>query len=412
VTLADLIPSLRSSLPHPLEPWLWPASTQHLPGGELSVGAVRLTEVASRQGTPAQVFDTGEFRGRCTDYQAAFYDSEVAYTAKARLTVELVRIVDGTGLSLTVCSADELEIAERGRFPMQRIILHAHNQPVSLLKRATALGVGRLVLDSLAQIDVVARLCVDEARQKVLLRVHPHGDQRRGLCVASDAVARAVGRILSEPSLELVGLHCHIAAPGSQLSSVTPYEEAARQLLGLRARVAAEYSVTLAELNMGGGHAIAYHPADVPLWPWKIAAALHRVVRELCAERRVTEPRITVEPGRAIAGPCGVTVYRVTDVKRVGDRVWVTVDGSLSDYLSGSQRGRRYTARLLGRLSAAKDEHLTVIGQTGDISEVLIEDALLPADIRPGDLLAVPATGAQRSSLAATTLLSPLANRL
>jgi diaminopimelate decarboxylase len=406
VTLADLIPSLRSSLPHPLEPWLWPASTQHLPGGDLSVGGSSLSGVADRCGTPTQVLDLDEVRGRCTDYRHAFYDAEVAYAGRALLTVEIVRIVAEAGLSLTVSSSDELEIAERGQFPMERVILHGSDRPLTLLNRARALGVGRIVVDSIEQIEASARICSAAGPQRVLLRVAPHtsvhscmatGQEYRqhGLSIASGAAAHAVRRIVAETSLTLVGFHCQL---GSQITSVTPYEEAGRQMLALRAAVAAEHALALPELNLGGGHAIAYHPGDVPLWPWKIAAALRQMVREGSSGLTPSEPRITVEPGRAIAGPCGVTVYRVTQVNRIGDRVWLTVDGGLRDYLSPHQRGRSYTARLLGRLSSARDEHLTVVGRNGDAREVLIEDALLAADTGPGDLLAVPATGAHRRS--------------
>jgi diaminopimelate decarboxylase len=357
------------------------------------------------------VLDLDEFSGRCTDYGHAFYDAEVAYAGRALLTVEVVRIVADAGLSLTVSSADELEVAERGQFPMERVILHGSDRPLALLNRAKALGVGRIVVDSIEHIEALARSCSGAAPQRVLLHVAPHTSvhacsatgqehRRHGLSIASGAAAHAVRRIVAEPSLALVGLHCHLASQGSQITSVTPYEEAGRELLTLRAAVTAEHALALPELNLGGGHAIAYHPGDVPLWPWKLAAALRQMVRESTTELKLSAPRITVEPGRAIAGPCGVTVYRVTHVNRIGDRVWLTVDGGLRDYLSPAQRGRRYTARLLGRLSSARDEHLTVVGRNGDAREVLIENALLAADTGPGDLLAVPATGGHRGSAA------------
>jgi diaminopimelate decarboxylase len=400
VTLTDLNPCLQRSLPDPLEPWLWPASTQHLPGGGLAVGGVDVGGMTARNGAPTKFLDLNEFRGRCLDYRKAFYDGEVAYAGKALLTADVLRLVDETGLSLTVSSAAELEFAAQHRFPMERVLLHAHEAAPALLLQAVMVGVGRIVLDAIDQIDSLARFCSVDSPQQVLLRVAPRlaapprtatpSGQPHGLCIGSGVAAHAVRHVVAEPSLELIGFHCHL---GSQITSVTAYEEAARQLLLLRAGTVAEHHLTLPELNLGGGHAIAYHPENVPLWPWALAAALRRVVQETCEATTLPAPRVTVEPGRSIARPCGVTVFAVTDVKRVADRVWVTVNGGLRDYLSPVPRGQRHTARLLGRMSSAKAETVSVIGHTAGVSEVLIDEVLLAADIRPGDLLAIPATG-------------------
>jgi len=173
------------------------------------------------------------------------------------------------------------------------------------------------------------------------------------------------------------------------------------------AAVRDEHGLALSELNVGGGHAIAYHPGDVPLAPGDVHAALRRSLRAASAPHRLPIPRLTVEPGRAIAGPAGITVYRVLTVKHRASRTWVAVDGGLSDNPRPALYGARYTARLLGRLSPVVDEHVTVVGQHCEAGDVLIEDALLPSDIHAGDLLAVPSTGAYHHSMASTYNLTP-----
>jgi diaminopimelate decarboxylase len=417
VTLAELIPSLRSSLPHELEPWLWPSSTRHVPGGDLSVGGTSLVGVAAQHGTPAYVLDTAEFRARCAAYRSAFHDAEVAYAGKALLTRAIARMVDEEGLSLDVCSEGELAVAVAERFPADRIILHGNAKPSSLLRRAMPMGVGRIVIDSLDEIETLAAVGFGMGRQRVLLRVtpgvdaHTHDaittgteDQKFGLSISSGAATEAVRRILAVPGLELVGLHCHI---GSQITHAAPYEQAARRVLVFRAAIRDEHGLVLPELNLGGGHAIAYHPGDVPLPPGDVAAALRRTVTATCATLRLQAPRLTVEPGRAIAGPSGITLYRVLGVKHTPTRTWVAVDGGISENPRPALYGARYTARLLGRLSPAADGHVTVVGRHCEAGDVLIEDAFLPADVRYGDLLAVPSTGAYHYSMASNYNLVP-----
>jgi diaminopimelate decarboxylase len=410
VTLAELIPTLRSSLPHPLEPWLWPASTKHLPGGDLSVGGVSLLGLATTYGTPAYVLDTGEFGDRCDTYRAAFHDGEVAYAGKALLTRAVVAMVDAHGLSLDVCSEGELELALAQRFPAERIILHGNAKPATLLNRAIGAGVGRIVIDSLDELQLLSQLVPRSTRQRVMIRITPgvdagtHAaittgteDQKFGLSITSGAAIEAVRRVLAAPGLELVGLHCHI---GSQITTVTPYQRAATRVVDFLASLRDELGVVLPELDLGGGHAVAYHPGDVPLSVGEVAAALRRTLSYDCDRVRIPRPRLTVEPGRAIAGPAGITLYRVLAVKHAGRRTWVAVDGGMSDNPRPALYGARCTARLLGRLAPARDEHVTVVGRHCEAGDILIEDALLPADIGIGDLLAVPGTGAYNHSMA------------
>lgn len=422
MTLAEMIPTLRRSLPHPLEPWLWPASTHHLPGGDLSVGGASLLGVAAEYGTPSYVLDAGEFRERCAAYRAAFPDADVAYAGKALLTRAVARLVAEQGLLLDVCSRGELAVAASAGFPADRMILHGNAKSGELLRRAVRLGVGRVVIDSLDDIAALARatrLCLGRQRvpQRVLVRVtpgvdpHTHQaittgteDQKFGLSIKTGDAAEAVRRVLATPGLDLAGVHCHL---GSQIRTTAPYEQAIDRLVGFLAAVRDEHRLALPELNLGGGHAIAYHPGDVPLAARDVAAAVRRALAAACAVHRLPRPRLTVEPGRAIAGPAGVTLYRVRTVKHSGRRTWVAVDGGMGDNPRPALYGARYTARLLGRLSGAADEHLTVVGQHCESGDVLIDEALLPADVRPGDLLVVPGTGAYHYSMASNYNLMP-----
>jgi diaminopimelate decarboxylase len=411
---SDVRPGVQT---HRLEAGPWPTSTHFLRSGDLSVAGVSLVAIAAEHGTPANVLDLAEFRARCANYRRVFPDAEVAYAGKALLTGGVVRMVDDEGLTLDVCSEGELALAVSAGFPTERLILHGNGKSPALLSRAVSVGVGRIVVDSTDEIESLARVTHGGQRQRVLVRVTPgvdagtHAaittgteDQKFGLSISSGVAAGAVRRILDIGSLELVGVHCHI---GSQISATEPYAEAARRTLTFLAALRDELGVVVTQLNVGGGHSIAYDSGDVPLDPESLSAVLTSVLESACRRHSLARPRLTIEPGRAIAGPSGVTIYEVLSVKHTASRVWVSVDGGMSDNPRPTLYGARYTARLFGRVSPAAAVPVTVAGRHCEAGDVLIENAMLPADIRAGDLLAVPATGAYHHSMASNYNLTP-----
>lgn len=389
---------------------VWPASTAPLPRGGLAVGGVALADVAERFDTPAYVLDEGEVRARCRAYQDAFPDADVVYAAKAFLSRTMVRWVAEEGLGLDVCSAGELELAVTSGFPPDRIVLHGNAKSSRDIETALRLGVGRIVIDSPSEIARLAAAVGPRGRQKVLVRVVPGvsagghekirtgtDGQKFGLSLTDGTAQHAVARLLTQPQLQLVGLHCHI---GSQITSVKPYVVALRRMVGLMARIHDTHGLVLPELDMGGGHGIAYRPGEPALDLTALARGLRTELAASCAAGSLPVPRLTVEPGRAVAGPAGVALYRVLAVKTTGDQVFVAVDGGMSDNPRPALYGVRYAPRLVGRHSAAGARTATVVGRHCEAGDILAADVELPGDIRPGDLLAVPVAGAYQLSMA------------
>ncbi|WP_377266821.1 diaminopimelate decarboxylase [Peterkaempfera sp. SMS 1(5)a] len=389
---------------------IWPASTLPDGHGDIAVGGVSLTEVAERFGTPVYVLDEDEVRNRCRAYHRAFPDADVVYAAKAFLCRAMAHWVEEEGLGLDVCSAGELELAVTTGFPPERIVLHGNAKSPQDLQTALRLGVGRIVIDSAPEVVRLAALIPAGSRQQVMVRVVPgvaaggHAavrtgtdDQKFGLSITDGSAQHVISRILRQPSLELVGLHCHL---GSQIAAAKPYVLAVRRLVGLLARIRDVHGVTLPQLDLGGGHAVAYRPGEEVL---DVAAVAGRVRDELassCAAADLPVPRLTIEPGRAIVGPAGVALYRVLTVKRTGEHTFVAVDGGMSDNPRPALYGVRYAPRLVGRRSAAEPSRVTVVGRHCEAGDVLAADVPLPGDIRPGDLVAVPVAGAYHLSMA------------
>jgi diaminopimelate decarboxylase len=396
-----------------LVPEFWPRNVARGVDGVLTVGGVRVDDLAREFGTPAYVLDEADIRSRCREFRAGFADADVYYAGKAFLSKAIVRIIESEGLSLDVCSGGELATALAADMPPERIGLHGNNKSMDELTRAVDAGVGRIIVDSFDEIERLTAIARahDGVRPRVLVRLTvgveahthefiatAHEDQKFGFSVASGAAAAAVEAILAAGVLELRGFHSHI---GSQIFDTGGFELAARRVLGLMATVRDTYGVDLPELDLGGGFGIAYTSQDRPSTPAALADRINMVVGEECAASGLLRPRLSIEPGRAIIGASTFTLYEVGTVKDVeGIRTYVSVDGGMSDNIRSALYGAAHSATVASRRSTAPPMLARVVGKHCESGDILVKDEFLPADTRPGDLLAVPGTGAYGRSMA------------
>jgi diaminopimelate decarboxylase len=225
-----------------------------------------------------------------------------------------------------------------------------------------------------------------------------HEDQKFGIALAGGQAAEAVRRALKLDGIELIGIHSHI---GSQIFDMAGFEVAARRVVALLAEVRDEHGVELPEIDLGGGLGIAYTSDDDPSEPHEIAKALGEIVTRECEAAGLRTPRISVEPGRAIVGPTAFTLYTVGTIKPLETlRTYVSVDGGMSDNIRTALYDAEYTVALVSRTSDAEPMLVRVVGKHCESGDIVVKDAFLPADLAPGDLIAVPATGAYCRSMA------------
>lgn len=401
--------------PNELVPRLWSATAEKT-DGVLSVGGVALTDLVAAHGSPAYVLDEADFRARAAAFRDAFADYDVYYAGKAFLCTATARWVAEEGLCLDVCTGGELAVAQRAGFPMHRVELHGNNKSDAELRRSVGLGVGRVVVDSFVEIERLAAVVAElGATVNVMVRVTPgveahtheyiataHEDQKFGFSITAGDAFEAVRRVERAPGLELRGLHCHI---GSQIFDSAGFEVAAHRVLALHARVGEELGLALPELNLGGGFGIAYTTQDDPTDPARLAAEMTAIVRRECRGLQIVEPRLSIEPGRAIAGPSTCTVYEVGTVKQVAldggaSRTYVSVDGGMSDNIRTALYDADYSCTLASRASSAEPVLSRVVGKHCEAGDVVVKDEFLPGDLAPGDLVAVPGTGAYCRSMA------------
>lgn len=405
MTLFELLPSLRHGLNPHLDRAVWPLSAYVDEIGRLCVGGVAATELAADFGTPTYVVDEEDFRARIRCYHAALPGVELVYCARALLSAAVAGWAAAEGAGIEVCSGGELATALTGEVPPPKIILSGNAKTAAELDDAVAAGVGRIVIDTPNEIGLLAGRV--RRRQRVLIRVIPdldagaiHGgrlDQKFGFALTDGQAAGAVKRVLGQPWLELVGLHCQL---GSQLTDVGPYGDAIRQMIAAMAEVRDRHLVVLTELHLGGGHAVPYRSGDPELNPRALAAVIDAALRSACAEFDYPRPQVVIEPGRSIAARAGITLYRVIAVKRQPDgRTFAAVDGGMNDNPRAALTGANHTVALANRHLPATTTPVTVVGRHCEAGDEIARDVELLADIHPGDLLAVACTGAYHYSM-------------
>ncbi|MDQ0940709.1 diaminopimelate decarboxylase [Streptomyces sp. V1I1] len=414
---ADVLPEGHYSAPptdlNVLDEKVWARTVARNDDGAVTVGGIEVTRLAEEFGTPAYFLDEADFRARCRAWADAFgKDADVFYAGKAFLSRAVVKWLYEEGLNLDVCSGGELTTALDAGMPADRIAFHGNNKSEEEIERAVSVGVGRIVLDSFQEIVRVAHTAQRLGkRQRVQIRVTvgveahthefiatAHEDQKFGIPLAGGQAAEAVRRTLRLDGVELIGIHSHI---GSQIFDTSGFEVAAHRVVRLLAEIRDEHGIELPEIDLGGGLGIAYTSDDDPREPHDIAKALNEIVTRECEAAKLRTPRISVEPGRAIVGPTAFTLYEVGTIKPLdGLRTYVSVDGGMSDNIRTALYDAEYSVALVSRTSDAAPMLARVVGKHCESGDIVVKDAFLPADLAPGDLIAVPATGAYCRSMA------------
>lgn len=367
-----------------------------LPPGLLDVD---LDALAVEFGTPLFVYDEGHLRARCREFAAALGAENVAYASKAFLCLAMVRLVADEGLKLDVATGGELAVALRGGMPPARLVFHGNNKSDAELEAARDAGVGVVVADSFTELERLERVgFAGEVFVRVTPGVSAHtheyietGTERSkfGFSVGNGDALAAVRAVVDATDLRFGGIHCHI---GSQVFRLDSCAKAAAVVVEFADRCERETGARVPVLNLGGGLGARYLPED----PSLSVAEYARVLHDAAGDRTVM-----VEPGRAIAGTAGITVYRVGTIKEIpGVATYVAVDGGMSDNPRPVLYGAGYEAFLPDRVGEARPLVASIAGKHCEQGDVIVADAHLPASVAVGDLLVTPVTGAYGSSMA------------
>jgi len=382
--------------------------------GTLEIGGCDVVDLARRFGTPLYVMDEAQIRKNCREYLGAFRAryprSEVSYAGKAFLCKAICPLIAQEGLNLDVASGGELYTALAAGFPPERIALHGNNKSVEEIQMAVEAGIGRVIVDNLYELDLLDRVAT-EARAPVPLSVrvkpgidpHTHrrirtgqADSKFGLGIDDGGALAAIRRILANPRLRLVGVHCHV---GSQLLDTETHVDKARIMADFLQAVRAETGAEVEELNIGGGLGIRYLAQHEPPALDSLADAVISALTEALDRHGLGRPILAQEPGRALVGEAGTTLYTVGAIKEVpGIRTYVAIDGGMSDNPRPQLYDAVYEAIVANRAAQPADFTATIAGKHCE-TDTLIADTRI-ARPEPGDILAVQSTGAYNYAMA------------
>ena len=399
---------------------MWSSSVKT--GSELSIAGITAKQLAKEFGTPTFFIDEADFRARALAWNDALKEAfgdkagTVYYASKAFSCTEVARWIKDLGIGIDVSTGGEMAVALAGGIDPKKIEVHGNNKSIAEIEKAISVGVETIVIDSMYEIDRVATAAAKAGKvQRVLLRLTPgieahthesiataHEDVKFGFSIASGAAWSAITAVHTKSSLELRGFHAHI---GSQIFGFESFEILAERFVTFLAKYRDEFKKELPELDLGGGYGIAYVEGDVTVVPHDAMQALANAVKKHCAAFELEVPTVSIEPGRAIVGPTMFTLYEVGTVKDVTlengtHRRYISVDGGMSDNIRPSLYGAEYTTILANRTSSAAHTSSRLVGKHCETGDIIIREIDLPEDIVPGDLLAVPATGAYGRSMA------------
>ena len=379
---------------------LLPDSAHVSDGGRLAIGGFDLLDLAEVHGTPLFVYDENHIRERCRQAVTALGDTAV-YAAKAFLCRAMARLAHEEGMRLDVSTLGELAVAMAAGVPPERLVMHGNNKSDTELRAALDAAVGVIVVDSFDELGRLQQMVdsTDQEPPQIMLRITPgveahthefirtgHDDSKFGFTVSSGAAAEAVRRAQESPLVDLLGIHAHI---GSQVFRAESFAEAVEVVAGFTGPRG------LDELSIGGGLGVPYVAGEAAPTISEWAEVIN-----VGARRAGYEGRLWAEPGRAIVASAAITLYRVGTIKDLpGIRTYVAVDGGMSDNPRPVLYGSGYEAFLPRATRAERPRRVRIVGKHCESGDILVREASVPRDLRVGDILATPVTGAYGHSM-------------
>ena len=382
----------------------------------ISINGVDLKDLAEEYGTPLYVYDEETIIGTIKDFQDSFTneieDSIISYSTKAFSNPYILNLLNNQNMSIDVVTGGELAVAKHVKFDPKRINFHGNNKSILELSEAVDYGINHITIDSFNEIDNLKNIAEDKSIiQDIMLRVSPSIDphthlltttgildSKFGFSIETGDAEKAIEQIMKIKSLNLLGLHFHL---GSPIFELEPYSEAIDYVYKFAYDMKKKYEFEMLEFSPGGGFAIGYLPQKKPLSIHEYAKTICNSIKESCDKYGFDIPKITLEPGRALIGRAGVSIYRVGSIKKIPSvRNYISVDGGMGDNIRPALYGSEYSVFSITKVNQ-KDNLLksTVSGKFCESGDILAKDVMLP-NPQINDLLALPASGAYNLAMA------------
>lgn len=383
--------------------------------GHLMIGGVDALKLAENFGTPLVVYDVAQIRKQFNALKQAFVagqvDYAISYASKAFTSIAIYQVINELGGHIDVVSGGELYTALKAGFPTEKISFHGNNKTKDELLMAVENNVGVIILDNFHEIELLKQVLHETNKKvQVMLRITPgvsahtheydrtgQEDSKFGFDVRSGQAEKAFLQVKAEEQMELIGLHAHI---GSQILETEGFNLEVEKLMQLVQEWKQKYDYQPQVLNLGGGFGIRYTAKDRVIGLGTFVEQIIASVRTLAEQYQLNVPAIWVEPGRSIVGEAGYSLYTVGSRKDVpGLTPYVTVDGGMGDNIRPALYQAEYEALVAKRPAAEPVEKVHLAGRYCESGDILIDQACLPKT-KPGDVIAVLATGAYGYSMA------------
>lgn len=401
---------------------LFPLSTKIDSLGHLKIGNCDCTDLVSKYGTPLYVFDEHTIRTKCQEFKGEFTklyeNTEVIYASKAFLNKAIAQIIKEERLGLDVVSGGEISIAKSIGFPPRKMYFHGNNKGSKELEEALNYSIGRIVVDNFYELEVLNKLADKKrVKQDILLRLspgidaHTHKytttgilDSKFGFPIATGQAEEALRLAMSLSHLNLNGLHCHL---GSPIFESTPFEIAIDLLLKFASEMNVKYGFEIQELSPGGGFAVQYNlkqtAPEIRYYAEKIITSLNTAAKI----NNVKLPKLIIEPGRSIIAQSGVAIYSIGSIKQIpGLRTYIFVDGGMGDNIRPALYEAEYEVVVANKANLDNPITVSIAGKYCESGDILIKNANI-ATVEPGDIIAIPVSGAYSIPMSSTYNMIP-----
>jgi len=400
---------------------LFPIDTSVNSHGNLTIGGNDVTSLAEKYGTPLYVYDELTIRTMArqfiSEFTSRYSKTKVAYASKAFLNKSMAKIAHEENLDLDVVSGGEIATAAAAGFPTAKMHFHGNNKTPQELTEAVSSGVETIVVDGFQELDLLNQIAQSlNVVQGIMLRLspsidaHTHGhtttgilDVKFGFSIETGESSIAIRQALQSSNLDLKGIHFHL---GSPIFELEPYSTAIDTVLEYLSQFTSE-GFNLREFSPGGGFAIGYTQGNPPPPISSYAEVITSMLKNKCSDLGIDPPDLIIEPGRSIVGRAGVAVYTVGVIKEIPTvRTYVSLDGGMGDNIRPALYGSEYEAVLANKVLNSNKKTVTLAGKYCESGDLLVKDISLP-HIDPGDIVAIPSSGAYCLAMSSNYNMNP-----
>ena len=390
-----------------------PLTTKINNHNNLEIGGCDCVDLVQKYGTPLYIIDEETLRTACREYKNAFKNYEKTkflYASKALCTSAILKIVSSEGFGFDTVSKGEIYTALNAGIDIKTSLFNGNNKTEDELEFAISNNIGRISADNFYELELLEKTAKKlNKKVDILLRITPGIECHTHEYIQTGTIDSKFGFGLNKidttidliktkyKNINLKGLHAHV---GSQIFELNIFKDEIEILIKEISRIQNKHSLTLTEINIGGGMGVKYIDNDKPLDVNEVAKTVISSIEMYCKKYNIEYPTLYIEPGRSIISPAGVTLYTAGSQKDIPEinKKYIALDGGMAANIRVCLYKADYTAKLANKPNNNDFENVTLCGRFCESGDVLIENIKLPK-IETGDIICIFNTGSYNYSM-------------